>query len=84
SSLPNSERIQVSASQWALLSRVNRGTTPRDLAWELGRSVFGTTTDAHRLILLGLLSADSRPADRRPADHRPASRPHRADERRQT
>jgi hypothetical protein len=50
------QRVQVSALDWALLIRVRPGTTPRDLAWELRRSVFATTIDVHRLVGLGLLS----------------------------
>jgi hypothetical protein len=50
------QRVQVSALDWALLIRVRPGTTPRDLAWELRRSVFATTADVHRLVGLGLLS----------------------------
>jgi len=49
--------VQVSARQWALLIRVRDEATPRDLAWELGRSVFGTTAEVYRLIVLRLLSA---------------------------
>ena len=52
-----SESIRVSAWQWALLIRVAPGCTPRDLAWDLGRSVFGTMTDVYRLLILRLLSA---------------------------
>jgi hypothetical protein len=52
-----SESIRVSAWQWALLIRVAPGRTPRDLAWDLGRSVFGTVTDVYRLLILRLLSA---------------------------
>jgi hypothetical protein len=50
------QRVQVSALDWALLIRVRTGTTPRDLARKLRRSVFATTTDVHRLVGLGLLS----------------------------
>jgi hypothetical protein len=50
-------RVQVSALQWALLIRVQAGSTPRDLAWALGRSVFGTTAEVHRLMTLGLVAA---------------------------
>ena len=46
---------QVSPAQWALLSRVGGGTTPRGLAVQLGRSVFGTTMEVYRLVQLGLL-----------------------------
>jgi hypothetical protein len=49
--------VQVSAWQWALLIRIGDGTTPRDLAWDLNRSVFGTTLDVYRLLVLRLLSA---------------------------
>jgi hypothetical protein len=49
-------RVQVSALQWALIIRAGAGTTPRNLAFELGRSVFGTTTEVYRLIALRLLS----------------------------
>lgn len=31
------------------------GSTPRALAWELRHSVFGTTTDLYRLLVLQLL-----------------------------
>ena len=50
------ESIRVSALQWALLIRVRHGSTPRDLAWDLSRSVFGTTIEAYRLLARQLLS----------------------------
>ena len=50
------EAIRVSALQWALLIRVRHGSTPRDLAWDLSRSVFGTTVEAYRLLARRLLS----------------------------
>lgn len=53
--------IGVLAPQWALLIRVRDGSTPRSLAWDLGRSVFGTTLEVYRLLALRLLS---------PAGHR--------------
>ena len=49
--------IRVSPLQWALLIRVRDGSTPRSLAWELGRSVFGTTLEIYRLLALRLLSS---------------------------
>ncbi len=55
--------IKVSARQWAVLIRVRDGTTPRDLAWELSRSVFGTTAEVYRLLMLRLLSAADQPAE---------------------
>jgi hypothetical protein len=39
-----------------LLIRVRHGSTPRDLAWDLSRSVFGTTIEAYRLLARQLLS----------------------------
>jgi hypothetical protein len=58
----NSPDIGVLAPQWALLIRVRDGSTPRALAWELSRSVFGTTLEVYRLLALRLLSS---------AGHRP-------------
>ena len=49
--------IRVSTLQWALLIRVRDGSTPRSLAWELGRSVFGTTLEIYRLLALRLVSS---------------------------
>jgi hypothetical protein len=49
--------IRVSALQWALLIRTRDGSTPRSLAWEVGRSVFGTTLEIYRLLALRLLSS---------------------------
>ena len=67
--------IRVSALQWALLIRVRDGSTPRSLAWELGRSVFGTTLEIYRLLALRLLSSDGQRAHRngRDADYGPAT-----------
>jgi hypothetical protein len=56
------ESIRVSALQWSLLIRVRHGTTPRDLAWDLSRSVFGTTAEAYRLLTRRLLSVAGDPA----------------------
>jgi hypothetical protein len=50
-----SDSIRVSALQWALLIRVRDGSTPRDLARDLNRSVFGTTAEVYRLLALRLL-----------------------------
>jgi len=54
-------RVQLTAVEWALLIRVRPRSTPRELAWALRRSVFGTTVDVHRLMLLGLLRTADRP-----------------------
>jgi hypothetical protein len=56
------ESIRVSALQWSLLIRVRHGTTPRDLAWDLSRSVFGTTAEVYRLLARRLLSVAGDPA----------------------
>jgi hypothetical protein len=67
-------RIQLTAAEWALLIRVRPRSTPRELAWALRRSVFGTTVDVHRLVLLGLLHAADRKAPSRDANAKPARR----------
>ena len=41
--------------------RADDGTTPRGLAVQLGRSVFGTTMEVYRLVELGLLVVPGRP-----------------------
>jgi hypothetical protein len=48
--------IRISAWQWALLIRVGSASTPRDLALSLNRSVFGTTIDVYKLLVMRLLS----------------------------
>jgi len=52
-----SDSVRISAGQWALLIRVTHGSTPRNLARGLGRSVFCTVTDVYRLLVLRLLLA---------------------------
>jgi hypothetical protein len=66
-------RIQVTTLQWALLIRARAGTTPRDLAFALGRSVFGTTAEVGRLMTLRLLSAagDPEPGNPEPGNPEP-------------
>jgi hypothetical protein len=54
-------RVQLTAAEWALVIRIRPRATPRELAWALRRSVFGTTVDVHRLMLLGLLRTADRP-----------------------
>jgi hypothetical protein len=58
------DSIRISAWQWALLIRAGHSRTPRDLAWDLGRSVFGTTIDVYRLVVMRLLSAPSQAPER--------------------
>jgi hypothetical protein len=60
-SSPGLPSAQVSPAQWALLVRAGDGTTPRALAVQLGRSVFGTTIEVYRLVELGLLVVPGRP-----------------------
>ena len=62
---------QVSPAQWSLLARAGDGTTPRGLAMQLGRSVFGTTIEVYRLLELGLLVVPGRPPA--PADGQPGT-----------
>ncbi|MEO3781975.1 hypothetical protein ABGB12_01490 [Actinocorallia sp. B10E7] len=63
--LIDAPRVQVSELQWALLVRVGDKATPRELAWETGNSVFGTTVEVFRLLVLRLLASASGPAPRR-------------------
>jgi hypothetical protein len=65
-------RFQITALQWALLIRAGAGTSPRDLAFALGRSVFGTTAEVYRLMALRLLSVADDPG---PASQDHAGRP---------
>ena len=60
-------RVQVTAPDWALLVRTRAGSTPRELAFDLGRSVFGTTAEVYRLVSLGLLSAAEEATPAHPA-----------------
>jgi hypothetical protein len=53
--------VQVSASQWDLLLQLRHPATPRAVAWQLGRSVFGTTADIYRLMSAGLVRTDPQP-----------------------
>jgi hypothetical protein len=64
---------QVSPAQWAVLMRAGDGTTPRALAMQLGRSVFGTTIEVYRLVELGLLVVPGHPPA--PAGEQAARRP---------
>jgi hypothetical protein len=70
---PELRSAQVSPAQWALLVRADGGTTPRRLAMQLGRSVFGTTIEVYRLVELGLLAVPGRTTV--PADGQDAGRP---------
>ena len=57
----NAPRLQVSPPQWALIVRSGTSSTPRALALELGRSVFSTTIEVYRLLMLGLLAVPGQP-----------------------
>jgi hypothetical protein len=58
---PGLTSAQVLPAQWALLVRAGEPATPRGLALQLGRSVFGTTIEVYRLLELGLLVVPGRP-----------------------
>jgi hypothetical protein len=58
----DSPAAQVSATQWSLLVHVGDGATPRNLALAAGHSVFGTTVEVYRLLVLGLLTVPGHPA----------------------
>jgi hypothetical protein len=53
---------QVTPAQWSLVARTGTGSTPRGIALQIGRSVFGTTIESYRLLQLGLLVAPGHPA----------------------
>jgi hypothetical protein len=53
--------VHVSTLQWAVLIRVGDQSTPRSLAFELQRSVFGTVLEVFRLVSLGLLTVADDP-----------------------
>jgi len=59
---PDWQLRQVSRPQWALVMGIADGRTPRSLAMELGRSVFATTVEIYRLIMLGLLAVPGNPS----------------------
>ncbi|ACY95877.1 MULTISPECIES: hypothetical protein [Thermomonospora] len=59
--------LQVSAAQWTLLRHMGDRATPRELALELGCSVFGTTIEVFRLVVLRLLAVAGVPAPPVPA-----------------
>jgi hypothetical protein len=58
--------VHVSDGQWAILLELGRPATPRGLALELGQSVFGTTIEVYRMVIMDLVSALDAPAQ--PAD----------------
>jgi hypothetical protein len=59
---PGWPRLQVSRPQWELVMGIGDGRTPRSLATDLGRSVFATTIEIYRLIMLELLAVPGNPA----------------------
>ncbi|WP_300609401.1 hypothetical protein [Trebonia sp.] len=54
--------VHISASQWALLVRMNDQATPRGLAMECGRSVFTTTLEVFRLMIVDLVAVADGPS----------------------
>jgi hypothetical protein len=57
-----SRLIHVSDIQWAILMRLNDPAQPRTLAEELGQSVFSTTIEVFRMVVMGLVSVAGGPA----------------------
>ena len=57
--------VHVSDGQWAILLQLGQPVTPRSLALELGQSVFGTTIEVYRMVIMDLVSVVDAPA--RPA-----------------
>jgi hypothetical protein len=62
----DAEGIRLSARQWALLIRISDGMTPRGLALELNRSVFGTVIEIYRLLAVGLVTVPGHAYDALP------------------
>jgi hypothetical protein len=61
-----SRAVHVSDSQWAILMQLGQPGTPRELALELGQSVFGTTIEVYQMVVMDLVSvagATGRPAE---------------------
>ncbi len=51
-----SRAVHVSDGQWAILLQLGQPVTPRALALGLGQSVFGTTIEVYRMVLMDLVS----------------------------
>jgi hypothetical protein len=61
-----SRAVHVSDAQWAILLQLGQPVTPRALALGLGQSVFGTTIEVYRMMIMDLVSvvgASARAAD---------------------
>jgi hypothetical protein len=61
-----SRAVHVSDGQWAILLQLGQPVTPRALALGLGQSVFGTTIEVYRMVIMDLVSvvgASARAAD---------------------
>ena len=61
-----SRAVHVSDGQWAILLQLGQPVTPRALALGLGQSVFGTTIEIYRMVIMDLVSvvdASARAAD---------------------
>jgi len=61
-----SRAVRVSDGHWAILMQLGQPATPRDLALELSQSVFGTTIEVYRMMIMDLVSVAGAPAQ--PAD----------------
>jgi hypothetical protein len=66
------ERISLTATQWNITRLADGDSTPLDIAWTLGHSVFATTVAVHQLARLGVLAVDPALADVRESPAVPA------------
>lgn len=58
--------VHVSDSQWTILMQLAQPGTARDLALELGQSVFGMTIEVYRMVVMGLVSVADAPGGNAP------------------
>lgn len=52
------ERVRLTTTQWNIAQSADGSTTPVDIAWLLGHSVFATTVAVHQLARLGVVTTD--------------------------
>lgn len=57
-----SRAVRLTDGQWAILLQLGRPVTPRTLALGLGQSVFGTTIEVYRMVIMDLVSVIDAPA----------------------
>jgi hypothetical protein len=66
-----SRAVHVSDRQWAILMQLGQPGTPRDLALELGQSVFGMTIEVYRMVVMELVSVADAPGGDAPGGDAP-------------